>query len=361
MGDPSNPDEVPGRPPTVMSPEEAQAVWGAAAHEMNNPLAALSFRLELFEADPALTGAQRVSVERLASQVQRLAVSVHSLQVLSGVPLQPSEPLDVAAFCEAELPSLLPLLRGVNLRLKVQDDVGAVEAPVEHLRQVWTGMLLELSRRLVAQDELRTELEATSSGVRLSVHGVPQGSEGPRRVDALSLSGRAAEWMATQLGWGWSDTGGAVGTRCLFVTLPRDVTERHLPEEAKVAEPADLSEAPSSLIVLIIEDEPGFAKVLEMLLRGRGHTCQRFETAEGAQAALEAGLAVDVVLCDQRLPGSDGLSLLQWLNERRHCLADRFVLMSGFPCPSGHEGPFLSKPFSPQVLLRALGQVASRD
>ena len=360
MGDPSNPDEVPGLPPTALSAEEARSVWGAAAHEMNNPLAALSFRLELFEADPALTDAQRASVERLASQVQRLAVSVHSLQVLSGVPLQPPERLDVAAFCEGELPSLLLLLGGINLRLKVQDDVGAVEAPVEQLRQVWTGMLLELSRRLVAQDELRTELEATSSGVRLSVHAVPQGSEGPRPADALSLSGRAAEWMATQHGWGWSDTGGAVGTRCLFVTLPRDVTERHQPEAAKVAEPADPSEAPSCMSVLIVEDEPGVAKVLGMLLRGRGHTCQRFETAEGAQAALEAGLAVDVVLCDQRLPGSDGLSLLQWLNERSHPAAARFVLMSGFTCPSGYEGPFLSKPFSPKELLKALGRAGPR-
>src|SRR2546430_12692996 len=67
--------------------------------------------------------------------------------------------------------------------------------------------------------------------------------------------------------------------------------------------------------VLVLDDEPGIRQSLGLLLTDAGYTV----TAEGdGRRGLERALAeaYDLILCDVRMPGLDGLAFLRGYRER---------------------------------------------
>jgi CheY-like chemotaxis protein len=74
------------------------------------------------------------------------------------------------------------------------------------------------------------------------------------------------------------------------------------------------SQAIASKKVLIIEDDPSFARILGSYLGTFGH---EVEIVERGAAGLEKTreLALDVVICDIRLPDMDGWSIAEQLDQ----------------------------------------------
>ncbi|MCA1580580.1 MAG: sigma-54 dependent transcriptional regulator [Acidobacteria bacterium] len=62
--------------------------------------------------------------------------------------------------------------------------------------------------------------------------------------------------------------------------------------------------------ILVVEDKSSLRAMLEEMLQAEGWTVVGVGTAEGAADRLRAGEKFDVVLTDWRLPGADGLSVL---------------------------------------------------
>jgi two-component system response regulator AtoC len=117
--------------------------------------------------------------------------------------------------------------------------------------------------------------------------------------------------------------------------------------------------------LLIIDDEEGVRTSLSLLLADEGFSV---ETAPGADEALRlcAQRSFDVILCDVRMPGRDGLSLLP---ELRVSQADATLLMMsafddvGQALEAVRRGAddYLAKPFQLEELLLAIGKTEERE
>ena len=66
--------------------------------------------------------------------------------------------------------------------------------------------------------------------------------------------------------------------------------------------------------ILIVEDDPNVAAVVEKVLVSQGHEIDRCETAEEGVRRIRDG-RYDLVIVDIELPGADGLELVSWLRE----------------------------------------------
>jgi FixJ family two-component response regulator len=110
--------------------------------------------------------------------------------------------------------------------------------------------------------------------------------------------------------------------------------------------------------VLLVEDEDGVRRSLQLMLSGKGYRVRAFSAA--APAIADAALdEATLLIADYRLPDSDGLSLLAGL--RRRGWAGRAILVTAFPTPdlaSAARGAgfsaLIEKPLRQQELLGAL-------
>jgi CheY-like chemotaxis protein len=82
------------------------------------------------------------------------------------------------------------------------------------------------------------------------------------------------------------------------------------------------------LTILVVDDEPGFAKVLAALLSREGHIV---ETADNGRVALGQVRArqYDLILCALRLPDLDGPALYQLLQTEAPDMRQRVIFLTG--------------------------------
>lgn len=117
--------------------------------------------------------------------------------------------------------------------------------------------------------------------------------------------------------------------------------------------------------ILVVDDEPRVAELIQDTLESVGHRCVVARDADEADAILGAE-DVDGVTVDLRMPGRDGLVWLENLAARRPALARRCVLLTGSylqseECRRLQEcgAILLFKPFSLDRLLSAFGDLAA--
>ena len=119
--------------------------------------------------------------------------------------------------------------------------------------------------------------------------------------------------------------------------------------------PVAATSAARQVRILVVEDEMFIRLFVSDLLRDSGYDVVEAVNGDEALDILNAGVAVDLVLSDVRMPGStDGLALLKFVRER---LADLPVILT-----SGHLEPdvalaagasqFLAKPFKVEEALK---------
>lgn len=110
--------------------------------------------------------------------------------------------------------------------------------------------------------------------------------------------------------------------------------------------------------VLVVEDDPAVAAILEMALRRAGH--QVFLARDFPSGKRALGEEVDAVVLDLNLPGGFGLDLLRHLRQdlKRNTPV---VVLSGLKqerhvleALSLGAQDYLTKPFSPKELLLRL-------
>lgn len=118
--------------------------------------------------------------------------------------------------------------------------------------------------------------------------------------------------------------------------------------------------AASPLRVLVVDDEPGIAELLQELLEAAGYAVAT--AGSGAQAlALARQQPFDLVVSDLRMPDIDGAALWRALRQQQPGLAQRMLFVTGDTLSPAAERfvaatgcPSLDKPFSRRDLLARL-------
>jgi len=125
------------------------------------------------------------------------------------------------------------------------------------------------------------------------------------------------------------------------------------PQAAKNSEPAETAANNRTANILLVEDEPELARVLELTLRRSGHKLRVAHSGGAAIELLRSNIELDLLLTDIVLPGPiDGYSLANDAVSLRPEL--RVVYLSGYAqklSDTALLGPVLSKPVSTQQLI----------
>jgi DNA-binding NtrC family response regulator len=82
-----------------------------------------------------------------------------------------------------------------------------------------------------------------------------------------------------------------------------------------------------ALHLIVVDDEPAHCETLAMLLQGSGVVVTGCDCAEAALAILRRGDAVDLVLSDVVMPGTDGMQFFELARKLRPQLP--IVLVTG--------------------------------
>lgn len=116
--------------------------------------------------------------------------------------------------------------------------------------------------------------------------------------------------------------------------------------------------------VYVVDDDSAVLESLEALLRTSGFEPRVFDNADSFLAAFDAG-AADCVLLDVRMPGTDGLTLLERLGPVRRSVpvvmmtAHGDVPMAARAMRAG-ASDLVEKPFQPMALVERVAAAIAR-
>lgn len=114
--------------------------------------------------------------------------------------------------------------------------------------------------------------------------------------------------------------------------------------------------------VLVVEDDPDTAMVLDLSLRGEGYAVRLVASRLAAYRTLAAEPPPDLVLLDVALPDGDGLSLCPVIRQRWPALpilvvTARADALTRTVALSAGCTDVITKPFDPDLLLARVGSV----
>ncbi|HEV2288193.1 MAG TPA: ATP-binding protein [Candidatus Acidoferrales bacterium] len=360
-----------------------QLVSGVA-HEINNPLTSILGFSEVVLSHPKLESATREHVQTIRVEALRLRRVVASLNQFSRRAPQKLHRMDLRVIPDRllEVRSYQLAANNVQIRYTRGENPIWINGDADSLLQVMLQLALNAEQAIRdsrERGEICLECGIVCGKARISLEDDGCGMPAEIRdhiFDPFFTSRQSGKGT----GLGLSICHGIVeqhqgeitvesepgkGTKmCVLLPLLGDgqaavSEEKNWQREEKLV----AADPGASQRFLVIDDESDILNLVSTVLGKSGATVVTLQDSTQLEKHLE-GVDFDAVLCDLKMPGLDGLSVLRKLRERRPELARRFLLMTGNLADSDKaqvelEGvPILPKPFTLARLREILGQLA---
>ena len=359
---------------------EMGSLLAGVAHELNNPLTVLIGRINLLRATME-GGPGAEGLDKAAAAADRCVRIVRNFLALARQrpPERQQTSLNQVVREAVELLAYSLRVNNVEVSFVLAEDLPALWADSHQLHQVVVNLITNASQSM-------------------------QESAGPRRLTFTTRSDAEGRRVILEV----ADTGPGIPPEVrkrlfepFFTTKPvgqgtglglamcQGIVEGHggairvesapgqgatfvveLPVELPPVQDSEASPTPAQPRrrggrILVVDDEPAVARLLEEILAADGH---RVDTAvNGADALVKLGeRAYDAVLSDIRMPDLDGPGLYRELERRHPEITTRIVFMTGdalgqrtreFLDASGV--PSFEKPFRPEDVKRVISRILS--
>ena len=314
------------------------------AHEVNNPLMAITAHAELRLAEPGVSPEQRAEMQQILRQAKRATKLLRGLLrfVRAGERRVTHVNLNEVVRAALDLVSYRFGVDEISVGGQLDVALPPVDADANRLEQVMVNLLsnaLDALRTVKPPRALTVDSWLESERVHVAVQDNGPGIA-PEIVDRLfrpfaTTKGRRgtglglyiSRQLVREVGGDLTVTSQPGAGARFVVTLPIGALA-----PAVAPEPTAPTAAPTHPLtgvrVLLVEDEEGIRRPIARFLTRRGALV--IEAGDGVEAlTLLDGEPVDVILADLRMPRLDGPELHARLQATRPALADRMIFLSG--------------------------------
>ena len=349
------------------------------AHELNNPLTSITGYAQLLISRP-LPPQQAADARRVFQEAERASHIVKNLLLFARERRPEKRSVDLNEIIERTLALRNYELRVENIAVEVEldRDLPLIVADPVLIQQVLLNLIINAEQSIeLASNEGAIKLRDFRSGemvvleVSDSGPGVPPEVLG-RIFDPFFTTKPAG--VGTGLGLSLAqqilrDHGGSISVATIPGKGAKFSIEIPVSSEARI--PKLLPDDPKGAArfvsrprqrekVLVVEDEPTVAQLIEDVLGEQGHSVETFlDGREGLRHALNE--RYDLVICDLKMPHVDGRMFYQELVRHHSPLQNRIVFITGDVLASRSMDflessglPYLAKPFQVEDLTAAV-------
>jgi two-component system NtrC family sensor kinase len=364
-----------------------QLVAGVA-HELNNPLAIIMGSTQLLAGSDNLDNLTKETLGRILRQSERASRIIRDLLAYSR-PSQPNKaPIDLNRVVRDVLEWRRPNYEAaqVSVRAALADSLPYTKADRVQVEQVVMNLVnnaVDALREHPLPREVVVTTQETSNFLRVSVRDNGPGmtpeilkkifnpfftTKPIGRGTGLGLA-ICNTYIQEHRGKMWVESQPGEGTT-FFFDLPLLDCEGQAPAEpeALATEPAVSAKpaTPTGLRLLIVDDEPDIADLLEAILAGSGYNIQKASNGiDGLQLLTNEDF--DAVVSDMLMPGLDGRALYYHVQQIKPDLAKRMIFVTGDTLNSTTReflkttgNLFLSKPFKIDEVTRRVHEAIQR-
>jgi signal transduction histidine kinase/ActR/RegA family two-component response regulator len=354
-----------------------QLVSGVA-HELNNPLSVIIGYGQLM-LHREIPEALRRPVELMVTQGDRMAKIVRNLLYFARQRPPERVPINIHQVIEQTLALRQNqlTLSGIAVERDFVEELPAVVGDGQQLQQVFLNLILNAEQAIAAEKRggrivfrtrvleepwVRTEVIDDGPGIPPEV--LPRVFEPfftTKEVGAGTGLGLSVSYGIVEEHGGRLTVESEPGRTVFTLELPVGVAPP--PESRDVVEAVTFSG--KGRHALVVEDEPGVAELVVMLLREHDW---KVDVASGGRGAIERvrRQTYDLVVSDIRMADGGGEEFYRVATAEHPALAARFVFVTGDTVNSGAwaflkaaDVTVLEKPFRPEVFLDVVRRVVS--
>lgn len=364
------------------------------AHEINNPLTAVLGHAQLLSLSQEITDpGDKSSLEAILNESKRVADLVKDLLSFSRKEVSQRSVVGLNDLIRSSV-KLVKYdlgLHNINLELHLSNANYPVEVNPSQITQVLVNMILNaehaVSEHRPSDGWIRISIERHGECllIRLADNGVGMREEVIKQIFdpffttkplgrgtglGLSIAYTIVEAHGGNLRVESTPLRGSTFTIELPMAHPElkrggtvfPLTAPYLDPAAAMgnalqAANAAKSARPSGSSILVVDNESQILNSISTCLRKAGYSTD--VTTDGASAfEMATHGRYDLILCDVRMPGVDGIQLYLMLHDHRPEVAENFIFMSGDTVDTsalnfveGTERPFLAKPFTLSSML----------